>query len=73
VSGCVEFGSCATGFRIFRSSMMRSLFRAFEASDVRYLLISGQACVLYGLSNFTEDIDLWIQPGTECVPTCIAV
>jgi hypothetical protein len=41
---------------------MRSLFRAFEREGVRYLVISGQACILYGASQFTEDLDVWIQP-----------
>jgi hypothetical protein len=44
---------------------MKSLFRAFEKYGVRYLLISGQACVLYGASQFTEDIDFWIQPKQQ--------
>jgi hypothetical protein len=42
---------------------MRSLFRALDRERVRYLVISGQACILYGASQFTEDIDLWIQPA----------
>jgi hypothetical protein len=42
--------------------MTISLFRALE--PVRYLLISGQACILYGASELTEDIDLWIDPTT---------
>jgi hypothetical protein len=41
---------------------MRSLFRALDREGVRYLVISGQACILYGASQFTEDIDLWVQP-----------
>jgi hypothetical protein len=44
---------------------MRSLFRAFERERVRYLVISGQACILYGASQFTEDLDLWIQPTSQ--------
>jgi len=44
---------------------MKSLFRAFDKRHVQYLLISGQACVLYGASQFTEDTDLWIQPGAR--------
>jgi hypothetical protein len=44
---------------------MKSLFRALDREDVRYLVISGQACILYGASQFTEDIDLWIQPRPE--------
>ncbi len=42
---------------------MRSLFRALEGERVHYLVISGQACILYGASQFTEDLDLWIQPA----------
>ena len=44
---------------------MRSLFRALDDEGVRYLLISGQACVLYGASQFTEDVDLWVQPASS--------
>jgi len=44
---------------------MRSLFRALDGEGVRYLVISGQACILYGASQFTEDIDLWIQPASS--------
>jgi hypothetical protein len=42
---------------------MRNFFRSLEKEGVRYLLISGQACVLYGASHFTEDIDLWVRPS----------
>src|SRR5262245_35851926 len=42
---------------------MRNLFRAFEAHRVRYLVISGQASVLYGGAFFTQDLDLWVQPS----------
>ena len=44
---------------------MRSLFRALDGEGVRYLVISGQACILYGASQFTEDVDLWIQPASS--------
>lgn len=43
---------------------MRSLFRAFDASRVRYLVISGQASVLYGGAFFTQDVDLWVEPSS---------
>jgi hypothetical protein len=36
---------------------MRSLFRALDRERVRYLVISGQACILYGASQL-KDIDL---------------
>jgi hypothetical protein len=42
---------------------MRSLFRSFERFGVDYLLISGQASILYGAATFSEDIDLWIRPS----------
>lgn len=42
--------------------MIASLFRALEDRRVRYLLIGGQACVLYGGAQLTEDVDLWIHP-----------
>lgn len=41
---------------------MRSFFRNLEGHRVRYLLISGQASVLYGAATFSEDVDLWICP-----------
>lgn len=39
---------------------MRSFFRSLERRAVRYLLISGQASVLYGGAEFSEDVDLWV-------------
>ena len=45
--------------------MIASFFRGLEANRVEYLLISGQATVLYGAATFSEDIDLWINPTPE--------
>jgi hypothetical protein len=42
---------------------MRNLFRSFERFGVNYLLISGQASILYGAATFSEDVDLWILPS----------
>jgi hypothetical protein len=42
---------------------MRNTFRNLEASRVEYLLISGQASVLYGAATFSEDLDLWVKPS----------
>ncbi|MHB8523638.1 MAG: hypothetical protein ACYDH9_23185 [Limisphaerales bacterium] len=42
--------------------MIASFFHALSRHDVRYLLISGQATVLYGAATFSEDIDLWVAP-----------
>ena len=44
---------------------MRRLFRSFERFGVEYLLISGQAAILYGAATFSEDVDLWIRPTLE--------
>ena len=33
-----------------------------KADKVRYLLISGQATVLYGAATFSEDLDIWLCP-----------
>ncbi|HLG42065.1 MAG TPA: hypothetical protein VI643_01780 [Planctomycetota bacterium] len=41
---------------------MRNIFRSLERSGVEYLLISGQASILYGAATFSEDIDIWIRP-----------
>jgi hypothetical protein len=41
---------------------MKSFFRNLEREAVRYLLISGQASILYGAATFSEDVDLWIEP-----------
>lgn len=42
---------------------MRSFFRSLEDESVRYLLISGQASILYGAAMFSEDVDLWVEPS----------
>jgi hypothetical protein len=42
--------------------MIESFFQSLNSSDTEYLLISGQATVLYGAATFSEDIDLWVNP-----------
>ncbi len=42
---------------------MRRLFQNFERLGVDYLLISGQASILYGAATFSEDVDLWVAPA----------
>ncbi len=41
---------------------MKSCFRSLERQGVAFLLISGQASVLYGAATFSEDVDLWVEP-----------
>jgi hypothetical protein len=45
--------------------MIASFFQSLEENRVAYLLISGQATVLYGAATFSEDIDLWLNPARE--------
>ena len=45
--------------------MIASFFQSLEARGVAYLLINGQATVLYGAATFSEDIDLWVEPSPE--------
>src|ERR1035438_2507798 len=42
--------------------MIANFFQSLDRNQVEYLLISGQAAVLYGAATFSEDIDLWINP-----------
>jgi hypothetical protein len=42
--------------------MIASFFRHLERHQVKWLLISGQATILYGAATFSEDIDLWVEP-----------
>lgn len=42
--------------------MIANFFQNLDRHGVEYLLISGQATVLYGAATFSEDIDLWINP-----------
>lgn len=47
--------------------MIANFFRSLDRHGVQYLLISGQATVLYGAATFSEDIDLWLHPtGDNC-------
>lgn len=44
---------------------MRELFQSFEREKVAYLLIGGQAAVIYGAADFTQDVDIWVRPDAE--------
>ncbi len=41
---------------------MQNIFRSFERSGTDYLLIGGQASILYGAATFSEDVDVWVRP-----------
>ena len=45
--------------------MIKSFFHNLNFHKVKYILISGQAAVLYGAATFSEDIDIWVSPEIE--------
>jgi len=51
---------------------MQRLFQTFDRHAVRYLLISGQAAVLYGAASLSEDVDVWIDPRAPNVRAFLA-
>lgn len=51
---------------------MRSFFRSLEKHATHYLLISGQATVLYGAAMFSEDIDLWVEPSAPNIRSLLS-
>jgi hypothetical protein len=45
--------------------MIRSFFQHLEDHGVDWLLVSGQATILYGAATFSEDVDLWVDPTEQ--------
>ena len=45
--------------------MIKKFFQRLNDEGISYILISGQATVIYGAATFSEDIDLWIKPSFE--------
>lgn len=45
--------------------MIKKFFLCLTQNNIKHLLISGQATVLYGAATFSEDIDLWVSPELE--------
>ena len=45
--------------------MIASFFRHLEGHQVEWLLVSGQATILYGAATFSEDVDLWVEPSAQ--------
>lgn len=41
--------------------MIANFFRHLDAQGTRWLLVSGQATILYGAATFSEDVDLWVE------------
>jgi hypothetical protein len=43
----------------------RDLLAAFDAHDVRYLVVGGYAVGFHGRPRFTKDLDVWVEPTSE--------
>jgi len=41
------------------------VIKALNQDKVRYLVIAGRASIFYGATEFTRDLDIWVEPGTE--------
>lgn len=44
---------------------VQTLFRSFNVHGVRYLLVGGFAVMLHGYARTTQDLDVWVESGTE--------
>lgn len=52
--------------------MTPSFGQSLEEFGVRFLLISGQATVLYEAADFSEDLDLWVEPSAANVARLVS-
>ena len=52
--------------------MIASFFQHLDEHHVEWLLISGQASILYGAATFSEDVDLWVKPTKDNFANFIA-
>ena len=43
----------------------RDLFAAFNAAQVRYLLVGGYALAFHGRPRFTKDLDVWLAADAD--------
>ena len=46
---------------------LERVLRALEDARVRHLVVGGQAAVIYGVSQFTQDADIWVEPTARNV------
>jgi hypothetical protein len=44
------------------------LLRAFNAADVRFLVVGAYALALHGRPRATGDLDIWIEPSPDNAP-----
>ena len=49
------------------------IFRAFEKEDVRYVVVGGVACNIYGYVRMTVDLDIMVDLSEENLSKIVAV
>lgn len=54
-------------------SLLASLAEAFEAEALRYMIIGGQAVLLYGEPRLTRDVDVTVGADVSALPRVLAV
>ena len=47
------------------SSDFEEPLKAFNASNVKYLIVGGHAVMLYSEPRYTKDLDIWIEASEE--------
>jgi len=50
----------------------RDLLHAFNAAEVRYLVVGAYAVTFHAQPRFTKDLDLWVEPSSENAPRVLA-
>jgi len=53
--------------------LLKSLAREFERNNLNYMIIGGQAVLIYGEPRLTKDIDITIDGGLEKFDTIINI
>ena len=49
------------------SSPTRIVLSSMRQHGVRYLLMGGQACIIYGAAEFSRDTDIAIPPSSRTI------
>jgi hypothetical protein len=50
----------------------RDLLHAFNAAEVRYLVVGAYAVTFHAQPRFTKDLDLWVEPSSDNAPRVLA-
>ena len=53
--------------------LLKRLAAALESEKIPYMIIGGQAVLLYGEPRLTRDIDVTLGLGTEHLPKLLAI